>query len=167
MSWGTATEGFALAKTSPLPRTGETSQVRHPFLHWLPWLLPLLAIALPMVAFIVVASIPVAGLRWGDTPTAIGRGDFLIPVLILCLEALRCWWVETKCGWKLGIIRLVSSFLCLSAAVISLFAFAVALSDPVTTASIRSIEVITLGCLTVSVVAGTIAVAVSTPQAGV
>ena len=155
-----------MATTSPLPRTGEARQVKHPFLHWLPWLLPLLAIALPVVVFSVVASVPAAALRWGDASTAIGRGDFLIPVLILCLEALRHWWTETKCDWKLRIVRLISSFLCSGAVIIGLTAFVVALSDEVTPASTRSVEVITLGCFTVSLVAGTIAVAVSMPKEG-
>jgi hypothetical protein len=154
-----------LTTTSP-PRTGETNRAKHPFLHWLPWLLPLLAIALPMVVFSVAASVPVAKLRWGEAATSIGRGDFLIPVLILCLEALRHWWTETKCGRMLKIIRLIFSILCSGAVIIGFAAFVVASSETVTAASTRSIEVITLGCFTVSLVAGTIAVAMSTPKAG-
>ena len=119
-----------------------------------------------MVGFVVAASIPAFAWRWGESSTALGRGDFLIPVLILCLEALRQWWSEVECGWKLGIVRLVSSALCLGAVVICTDAFSVASSHPVTTDSTKSVTVITWACFTAALIAGTIAVTASTPKAG-
>lgn len=134
--------------------------------HWMPWLIPLLAIALPMLYFIVAGSIPDAAWRWGEAPTSLGRGDFLIPVLILCLEAIRHWWAEVKCGWKMGIVRVFSSALALGAVVVCSDSFSVAASHAVTAATTKSVIVITWACFAVGFFAGTIAVWASTPEAG-
>jgi hypothetical protein len=134
--------------------------------HWMPWLIPLLAIALPLLYFIVAASIPEAAWRWGEASTSLGRGDFLIPVLILCLEAIRHWWSEVKCGWKMGIVRVISSALCLGAVVVCLDSFSVAASHAVTADSTKSVAVITWGCFAVGFLSGTIAVWVSGPKEG-
>jgi len=134
--------------------------------HWMPWLIPLLAIALPMLYFIVAASIPAAAWRWGEASTSVGRGDFLIPVLILCLEAMRRWWYEVNCGWTMGIVRITSSVLCLGSVVVCLDSFSVAASHVVTAHSTKSVAVITLGCFAVGFLSGTIAVWVSAPEAG-
>jgi hypothetical protein len=146
---------------------GAATQSEHGLLrHWMPWLIPLLAIFLPMLYFIVAGSIPAAAWRWGEAPTSLGRGDFLIPVLILCLEAMRRWWSEVKCGWKMGIVRVISSGLCLGAVIVCSDSFSVAASHPVTAASTKSVSVITWACFAVGFFSGTIAVWVSAPRAG-
>lgn len=134
--------------------------------HWMPWLIPLLAIAFPMLYFIVAGSIPDAAWRWGEAPTSLGRGDFLIPVLILCLEAIRRWWSEVTCGWKMGIVRLFSTALCAGAVIVCSDSFSVAASHPVTAHSTKSVIVITWACFAVGLFAGTIAVWASVPEAG-
>jgi membrane protease YdiL (CAAX protease family) len=148
------------------PRAAVKKQDHRLILHWLPWVLPLLAIALPMLGFVVAASIPVFALRWGETSTALGRGDFLIPVLILCLEAIRHWWAEVKCGWRMGTVRVFFSALCLGAVIICSDSFSVASSHAVTPASTKSVTMITLACFTIGLLAGTMAVLASTPKAG-
>jgi hypothetical protein len=134
--------------------------------HWLPWLIPLLAVALPLLGFVVAASIPAAALRMGEASTSLGRGDFLIPVLILCLEAIRRWVFEVKCGKILGRVGACASALCVAAVIICLYAFSAATSQLVTGDSIRSITVITWACFTVGAGTGTIAVVAATRKAG-
>jgi hypothetical protein len=133
--------------------------------HWMPWVLPLLAILLPVLEFVVTASIAAYAMRWGGTRAALGRGDFLIPVLILCLEAFRRWWLEVKWdGWK-RTAKWWFMTLCGTTGFVCYVAFQDASSHPVTPATTRSITAVTLGCLIVSLVLGTWAVVVSTPDA--
>lgn len=134
--------------------------------HWVPWLIPLLAVALPLLGFVVAASIPAAALRSGEASTSLGRGDFLIPVLILCLEAIRRWLFEVKCGKILGRVGACASVLCLAAVVVCLYSFSAASSQVVTADSIKSVSMITWACFTVGLVTGTMAVVASTPKAG-
>jgi hypothetical protein len=166
-----------LAEEGPIPRQSGTGGASPPqatathrwrilLRHWMPWLIPLLAIGLPMLFFILAGSIPVAAWRWGEAPTSLGRGDFLIPVLILCLEAIRHWWYEVTCGRLMGIVGLVGCVLCLAAAAVCAFSFAVASSHPVTADSTKSIIVITWACFAVGLFSGTIGLWVSTPKAG-
>jgi hypothetical protein len=134
--------------------------------HWVPWLIPLLAVALPLLGFVVAASIPAAALRSGEASTSLGRGDFLIPVLILCLEAIRRWLFEVKCGKIMRRVGACASALCMAAVVVCLYAFSAASSQPVTADSIKSISLITWACFTVGLVTGTMALVASTPKAG-
>jgi hypothetical protein len=134
--------------------------------HWLPWLIPLLAVALPLLGFIVAASIPTASIRMGEASISLGRGDFLIPVLILCLEAIRRWVFEVRCGKILGRVGASASVLCLAAVVVCLYAFSAASSQAVTADSIKSITVITWACFTVGAVTGTMGVLASPSKAG-
>jgi hypothetical protein len=109
--------GAEVAGVKPPAATGTQRQLIR---HWLPWLIPLLAVALPLLGFVVAASIPAAALRSGEASTSLGRGDFLIPVLILCLEAIRRWLFEVKCGKILGGVGAFSSVLCVAAVVVCL-----------------------------------------------
>jgi cobalamin synthase len=140
--------------------------------HWMPWLLPLLAIALPVLAFVVVASIPVFAMRWGEAATSLGRGDFLIPVLILCLEACRRWGFEVSWEDKKRAAKWCSMAACGFAGCVCLLAFMYASSLPVTPVShqvtpagAKSMTAVTLVSFTVGLILGTIAVAVSVPDA--
>ena len=133
-------------------------------LHWLSWILPLLAVLLPILGFVVAASIPVDTLRWGEARTALGRGDFLIPVLLVCIDAVWRWCVDVKCGWRMGVLGVISCALCVAVGVVCLYSFSVASSLPVTTASTDSVTLITLTALVVGAIAGMIAVAVSAPN---
>src|ERR1022692_2859126 len=126
--------------------------------HWIPWLIPLLAIGLPILGFLVADSVPSARLNWYEVDTSVGRGDFLIPVVILCLEAGRRWWFDTTCGAKLGAVRALGTILCGGAVVIDLYSVAIAASDVVTKDSKRSITEITLWRFTAAILSGTIAV---------
>lgn len=133
-------------------------------MHWLSWVLPLLAVLLPLLGFVVAASIPVDTMRWGEARTALGRGDFLIPVLLVCIDAVWRWCVEVKCGWRLGLVGVFSCALCVAAGIVCLYSFSVASSLPVTAASTDSVTLITLTALIVGGASGVVAVAASVPK---
>jgi hypothetical protein len=132
--------------------------------HWISWLIPLLAIVLPVLGFLVAASIPNDSLTWKEVDISTGRGDFIIPAVILCLEAIRRWWFDMKCGVLLEIVRLLGTILCGGAVVVGLYSVAVAASDVVTSHTLRSITVITWSTFTAAFLWGTIAVVASMPR---
>ena len=133
--------------------------------HWLPWVLPLLAVGLPLLGFSVAASIPDFALRAGGAGTSLGRGDFLIPVLILCMEAIRRWLFEVKGGPVLSFFGVVASLICVLAVAVCMYAFADATSLPTpTTDSARSVDAITWFCLAAGVITGTMAVIATRPK---
>jgi hypothetical protein len=146
----------ALVATAPArPRTIAIGD------HWVTWLITLCAILLPIVVLLVANSIPKATLTWTEVNVSIQRGDFLIPVLILCLEATRRWWRDVQCGLLLGVIRLVATVLCGAAVVVCLIATTTAATVAVTSETGRSIAVITGSCFVVALAFGTLAVVVS------
>jgi hypothetical protein len=129
--------------------------------HWVTWMITLAAIVLPVVVLLVSDSIPKAAVTWTEVNVALQRGDFLIPVLILCLEAIRRWWRDVECGFVLGVIRLVATGLCGAAVVVCLIATTTAATVAVTSQTGRSIAAITGSCFVVAVAFGTLAVMVS------
>jgi hypothetical protein len=65
------------------------SAPKHPkLLHWLPWLLPNGAIGL---AVIVLLFTQVSKNRWDLIAQSVHRGDFLIPIIIICADAFLRW----------------------------------------------------------------------------
>jgi uncharacterized membrane protein len=115
---------------------------------------------------LVVYSIPKDSLAWHAVSISIERGDFLIPVLILCLDAIRRWWFDVRCGRVLSAIRIVATILCVFAAIVCLVATTAAANEAVTSASGRSITVITWWCLAVGFTFGTLAVSSPAKQGG-
>src|ERR1700722_9827366 len=103
-----ANESSALA----LPAITSTGRNRKILLHWLSWVLPLMAVMLPILGFVVTASIPVDALRWGEAHTALGRGDFLIPVLLVCIDAVWRWCIDVKASGRMLVVGVFSSVLC-------------------------------------------------------
>jgi hypothetical protein len=148
-----------------IPRVGLSKEGNRKLLmHWLSWVLPLLAVLLPILGFVVAASIPVDAMRWGEARTALGRGDFLIPVLLVCIDAVWRWCVDVKCGLRMGIVGVFSCGLCVAAGIVCLYSFSVASSLPITKASTDSVTLITLTALVAGGAAGMIAVAASPPK---
>jgi hypothetical protein len=135
--------------------------------HWLTWVITLSAIGLPILVLLVVDSIPNASVTWNEVAVSARRGDFLIAVLILCLEAIRRWWRDVDCDrWFLRAARLTATVLCTVAAVVLLTATATAASVAVTAKSGDAIEVITVACFYTAFMFGSLAVGVRRMQAG-
>jgi hypothetical protein len=133
---------------------------------WLIWLIAIVAIGLPMIVLVCVSSIPVGRLDFGDLRTALGRGEFLVPVLIMHAETVRRWTREVPCPnlyWREG--QVVACLVCVLAALVCFAATVIAAVDPVTRASSRSLETITLYGLFAALVFGTVAV-VAKPGSG-
>jgi hypothetical protein len=61
--------------------------------HWISWWVALAAIGIPVFVLLAWKSIGEGSLVWSGVASASERGDFLVPVVILCIESLRRWWV--------------------------------------------------------------------------
>jgi hypothetical protein len=131
--------------------------------HWLPWALPVLAILLPLACFAMAASVHNSTWTWGPDGTSVGRGDLLIPALIVCAEALRRWWFEVRGGPIVWTLALAFTLVCGTAVIMCLVAFAEAANNPVAEHGSWIIGVVTWASFTAGLVAGTIAVALTIP----
>jgi hypothetical protein len=125
---------------------------------WLHWSITVGSIALPILVLLVVYSIPKDSFAWHEVNVSIERGVFLIPVLIMCLDVIRRWWFDVRCGRVLLVVRIIATILCAFAAIVCLVATTAAANEAVTPASGRSITVITWWCLGVAFTFGTLAV---------
>lgn len=146
--------------TPPAPNTDSppTRPDHHLFFHWLPWVLPLAAIALPEVILIIVGTGVAGRMSVTFAARAVSRGDLLIPVIIVCAEAFRRWW-ETRFGsaWLAAVAGFLA-VLSLTAALIAIAAYAIVLANPDTRGYADIADTFTWGPLVCGFVAGTIAV---------
>lgn len=126
------------------------------------WWIALGAIGLPLLVLLVTSSIPRDQVSLFALRQSVRRGDFLVPIMIMCVEAIRRWCREVECGSILRYVRLAAVFLCASSAVICLIALAFTASVGLTAESGRSISTITVGCFVAALVFGTAAVWAST-----
>jgi len=127
--------------------------------HWIGWLLTLAAVALPVVVLLAADSIPRATLAWHYVALSVQRGDFLIPVLILCAEGIRRWWREVNCKTAaLRFIRFLATAVCGACIVICLISTAIATSLNVTADIGKSVTTITGVCFVAALAFGTSAV---------
>jgi hypothetical protein len=133
--------------------------------RWLDWLLPILAILLPVIVLLVTYSIPRDAVVGHEVGVSMQRGDFLVPVFILCVEAIRRWWRNVKCGRMLKMMRLGVTVICGMAATVSLIATTTAASISISTASGRSISTITVSCFIVAATFSTLAFGISLSKA--
>ena len=130
---------------------------------WLLWLLALASITAPVIVLLVVYSIPKGNLSWSGVYVSVKRGDFLIPVMLLCVETVRCWWREAKRGSRFRhFVRILATTACAAASLVCVCATTIATHVKVTSETGHSIATITVGCLSVALVFGTAAVWVST-----
>jgi hypothetical protein len=132
---------------------------------WSVWLLALAAIMVPVVVLLCVGSIPVDRVAVGDLSTAARRGDFLVPVLILCAETIRRWCRDVHCGRILRFVRIFAVTTCGLAGSICFSATVIAAKVDITPAVGASLITITWWCLVVALVFGTWAVAASCREA--
>ncbi len=88
------TEGGSPGGTPPQERAaGKPSDPEHPMLrHWLPWLLPNAAIGLAVLSLLFAQ---VRKNEWDLIAQAVQRGDFFIPIIIICADAFLRW-LKTK-----------------------------------------------------------------------
>lgn len=129
---------------------------------WLEWVLPVLAIALPAFFLILIPFIRKNIMTWGEVDLSAQRGEYLIPVLILCAETVRRWCLDVKCrGRLMRAARFAAVSVCAIALVICFVGAVVAVEYDPTPASSRSIVTITAWCLIPSFVFGTCAVMLS------
>jgi uncharacterized membrane protein len=139
--------------------------IRKVLSHWLSWALPVAAVVLPLLCFIVVVFGQAYKFGLGEGNVALGRGDFLIPVLILCVDAMLRWFFDVKYSRRRMIaIGVVLCLLCFLVSLICGIAFIVVTSSPVTAASVKAEALITWTCFAVGGFAGLVAAVVSAPQ---
>jgi hypothetical protein len=145
--------------------------------HWASWFVALSAIAVPAFVLIAWYSMAKAGLAWSGVDVATRRGDFLVPVLILCVESVRRWWsldhqtqsrrLKLKIAGHTVAMSLVrrsamtGSFV---AAVLCFIATVYAASQPVTSPSGFSIIVITVTCMAAGFTFGTLVLPFADPR---
>jgi hypothetical protein len=145
--------------------------------HWASWLVALSAIAVPVFVLLAWYSMAKANLVWSGVNVATRRGDFLVPVLILCVESVRRWWslddhtqsrrLRLRGDGHTVSMRLVrcsaltGSFI---AGVLCFIATIYAASQPVTAESGDSIIVITGTCFVAGFAFGTLVLRFSDPR---
>ena len=128
---------------------------------WFVWLLALAAIILPAIVLLCVGSIPLDRVTTGDLSTAARRGDFLVPVLILCVETIRRWCRDVHCGRILRYVRITAVAACGLAGSICFSATVIATKTEITPAVGESLTTITWWCLVTALLFGTWGVAAS------
>jgi hypothetical protein len=121
---------------------------------WFVWLLALTSLAVPTIVLVCVDSIPKDALAWHLVGVSVDRGDFLIPGMALCLEAIRRWWRDVSPG-QMKALRLLSTVSCAAASLVCVIATTTAASLPITSQAGSSIATITCSCLVVGVSFGT------------
>jgi hypothetical protein len=135
--------------------------------HWWPWVLSLVAIALPIVFLLAWYSIDNFAFTWQQVNTSVRRGEFIVPVLILCLETIRRWCWVIKGGKAITVARIAGSSLCILAAFLCLVAmnFVAKNPDKMPVKTGDSIALITISTFVIAAAFGTYAVAWSTKGA--
>jgi hypothetical protein len=124
---------------------------------WFVWLLALASLAVPVIILVCVDSIPKGALVWHAVNVSIGRGDFLIPAMALCVESIRRWWRDVDAAnWRGA--RLLATFVCATSGLVCVIAMTTAATLPVTPQTGNSVAVITSATLVVGVAFGSLAV---------
>lgn len=136
--------------------------------HWLSWALPIIAVLLPLLYFFLHASIPTDAMHIGDGRTALAHGDFLIPVAILCADALARWFLSVTYNqrWQV-VVGAICCVFCFIATIVCIWSFPIAVGSSVTSASTRSMSLITWACFATGGAAGFVAAYLSMPVADV
>ena len=128
---------------------------------WLIWSIAVIAIGLPALFLICVSSIPAYRIDCGDLHIAASRGEFLVPVLIMCAESIRRWTREVKGGSRIILYKTVANLLCAIAGIICMTAAIISVTAPPTSLTGKSLTVITITSMLVGLIFGTIGVIVN------
>jgi hypothetical protein len=133
---------------------------------WLIYAIAFSAIALPALVLVCVSSIPAGHVEFRDLRTGAGRGEFLIPVLILCAESVRCWLTEVTGGAIIRFVRLTGCAICFVTGVVCFAATVIAAATAATAASSRSLVGITIVSMIIAAAFGLAALIVisATPE---
>ena len=123
--------------------------------NWFVWLLELAAIAVPVLVLLCADSIPKDHVTWAKVAVSVDRGDFLVPVLILCVDTVRRWWHEARHRLIFKIVRWVATIGCSAAAIVCLIAMTTAANVKVTAETGRSITIITEWWMAAAIAFGT------------
>ena len=159
------------------PADADTPAVSKLGEHWASWLVTLSAIVVPVFVLFGWYLIANPDLIMSGVNAATRRGDFLVPVLILCVESIRRWWclndLTQSRRLKLKIrgrtvsmshLRRMAITGCLAAAALCFIATVYAASQPVTQESGLSIIVITVTCFAAGFAFGTLVLRFSDPR---
>jgi hypothetical protein len=122
---------------------------------WLIWSIAVIAIGLPTLFLICVGSVPVDRLDYVDLHVAAGRGEFLVPILIMCAESIRRWTREVKGGLRIIALKVIACLCCALAGTVCMTAAIISAMAAATPTTGRSLTTITLACVTVGVIFGT------------
>jgi fumarate reductase subunit D len=161
-TWGAKTTD----KVSGEPETTSRRNGAEPD-QWLEWLLPVVAVMLPVIVLLVAYSIPEGKISGHDVDVSMGRGDFLIPVLILCVEAIRRWWQNVDCKTRtLRWSRTAVTMICSLSALVALIATTTAASIAISAKAGHFISVITVLSFVIAFSFGTAAVVLSKVRSG-
>jgi hypothetical protein len=144
------------------PNAALASPIRSRKDDWFVWLLALASLIVPAIVLVCVDSIPRDALAWHAVRVSIGRGDFLIPAMALCVETIRRWWRDVDSERWLG-PRLLATAVSSLSSLVCIIAMTTAASLPVTPQTASSVAVITVSTLVIGIAFGTAAVAVSRP----
>jgi hypothetical protein len=150
------------------PASVQSSELSRPehamFFHWLPWVLPLGAIALPEIILVILGTGLAKHMTTDLAAESVDRGDLLIPVIIICAEAFRRWW-ETKFN-NVGVAACAGFLAMISAlfALIAIAAYAVVLANPQTQGFADIADTFTWFPLACGLIAGTIAIGQTIPR---
>jgi hypothetical protein len=159
---GTASE-VALRKTASVEQV-TSSHARAKGDDWFVWVLALASLAVPAIILVCVDSIPKDTIAWHEVNVSVDRGDFLIPIMALCVETIRRWWRDVELQ-HMRSARVLATFFCAAASLICLIATTTAASLPVTPQTGSSIATITCSCLVIGISFGTAAVSASQEKA--
>ena len=128
--------------------------------HWLPWVLPLMAIGLPLLCSVIAASMSANTWTLQFAAASSDRGDLVIPALIICAESLRRWSYDVKGGYLVGVFALFAILVCAAAVIVSLITFA----DASIRTSAQIVNTVTWGSFAAGFITGSIAVALTKPS---
>jgi hypothetical protein len=119
------------------------------------YVIALSAIALPAVVLLCVSSIPAGRIDFADLRTGAGRGEFLIPVIILCAEAVHCWTLEVRVKSEFSRwFRQVACLTCILTGIVCFAATVIAAATANTAATSRSLVGITIYSIVIGAALG-------------
>jgi hypothetical protein len=140
----------------PRERTAEKRRKPGPGLIYT---IALNAIVVPGVLLFMLSSIPANRFDVADLRAAAGRGEFLIPVMILCAEAIRCWTYEYEPEKESGrAFRKVACVTCVITGAVCFAGAVIAAALPQTPPTERSLVTVTIYAMYVAALAGFIGV---------
>jgi hypothetical protein len=145
------------SKASPQPGAIESlgRHSRRSANSWEGWLAISAATVLPTTFVVCVYSIPKGTLSWQGVHILLGRGQLLIPAIILCLESARRWMRTVQPRTRIVLsMRIIATLLSTISAIIGMTAFILSSTTALLPMVEKSIETITLSGLIIGLIFG-------------